>query len=704
MKIFGFALTILFFGGSIPHASAQNTSDAYQLKGFSAAKSIEQRGLEQMLINMHRPETYRKHLFELTRVPNVAGTPENRQVIDYMSHIMKTASMDVQHYDYDVWLPDPGTINITITSPEIISLPNKEIPLESDLSTIDSRLHHGYNAYSGSGNVTAEVVYANFGRREDFQKLKELGVDVTGKIVLARYGGNFRGFKAKFAEEAGAAGLIIFTDPANGGFKDGDVYPDGRYSNEYTIQRGSLLTMDYFGDPLTPFQPALPLDGDTQIERLSLEEVPFHTIPVAPIGYGAAEEILSRMTTGDVPSDWQGGLPYAYKLEGGSKLTVNLEVDQPADFKRITNVIGTFEGSEFPDEWIILGSHFDAWGFGATDPNSGTAMLLTFAESLGELVQNGYRPKRSIMIAHWDAEEFLIIGSSEWVEQIRADLMANAVIYLNADMSVTGANFGSSAAPSLKSAIIEATKVVPHPDIDGTVFDQWYRDTTRTEPNIGSLGGGSDHVPLYMHAGVPSAGMSISSAVPVYHSNYDTFTYYERFLDSKFVYGPTLAGVYAVVATRFANADILPYDLLRYGSDLKSHVETLDKMAFDLGIELNLTELNESIENLTIAAALAEVRLKNLIRVGQLETDELTALNQQMIDLEKAFLHEDGMPFGRWFHSLYASIDPFSGYASWMLPGLRYAVTENTGTDQINLEIERIRQAVDKLTDQISAL
>jgi len=694
---------IVFSASTLPIStiSAQSSQSVETLKGFTSSGTVSQLALEQMLVDLHQPETYRRHLFELTREPNVAGTQGNLNVIDYMTRVMRDAAMEVDHYDYEVWLPDPGSVSVSITSPVEILLPNQEIMLEEDPSTQDPKLVHGYNAYSGSGSVTAEVVYANYGRREDFQKLKELGVDVTGKVVIARFGGNFRGYKAKYAEEAGAAGLVIYSDPGN---STEPPYPDGRGLNEHTIQRGSLLTMDYFGDPLTPFHAALPVDHPETPERLDLDEVGFHTIPVAPLGYGAATEILSRMKGPAAPDDWKGGLEVPYALTGGAELTVNVTVDQPASLKKITNVVGTFEGSVYPDEWIIMGSHFDAWGHGATDPNSGTAMLLTLAESLGELVKQGYRPKRSIMIAHWDAEEFLIIGSSEWVEQLRDDLMAKAVVYLNADMSVTGANFGSSAAPSLKQAIIEATKVVPHPDIDGSVHDQWLRDTTRTEPNIGSLGGGSDHVPFYMHAGVPSAGMSISSGVPVYHSNYDTFSYFERFLDPRFVYGPTLASVYGVVATRFADADIIPYDLVRYATDLKLHAESIAKIASEQGFNPDFSNYFAAVEDLQVAAALAEVRLENLVLHGGLSNDELKSLNSDLIGLEKAFLNDDGMPFGRWFQSLYASSDPFSGYASWMLPGVRFAVTEHPGNPLVDQEIARITQAVRELTTKIENL
>lgn len=675
-----------------------------KIKGFPDYQVSTQLNTEQYLVQSHFPATYRRHLEQLTRVPNIAGTPENRVVINYMSDVLQMAGFTVDHYDYDVWLAEPGEISISIESPVQITLPNKENVLDEDPFSADERLHHGWNAYSGSGDVTAEVVYANYGRREDFRKLTEMGIDLTGKIVIARYGGNFRGYKAKYAEEAGAAGLIIYTDPANGGYVNGPVYPEGRYSNESTIQRGSLLTMDYFGDPLTPFEPALPLNAEETVTRLDLAEVDFHTIPVAPIGYGAAEQILSRMTEISVPDDWQGGLPFTYHIEGNSDLKIRLNVNQPQGFKRITNVIGTVQGSVYPDEWIILGSHFDAWGFGATDPNSGTAMLLTLAESLGEMVKNGYRPKRSIMIAHWDAEEFLLIGSTEWVEELRNDLMSNAVLYLNADMSVTGPNFGSSASPSLKSPIIDATKVVPHPDIDGTVYDHWYGDSDLTEPRIGNLGGGSDHVPLYMHAGVPSAGMSISGSVPIYHSNYDTFHFYETLIDGDFKYGPTLASVYGVMALRFADAEILPYDLTRYGTDLHKHIFHIGILATEKNIQITLDELLAKVDSLIETATRAEIRLNTLVQSGGLNRDILSEINKELIQLEKSFLHEDGMPFGRWFQSLYASPDPFSGYASWMLPGMHFAIEEELGEDQIWEEKVRIMQAIDILIERIEKL
>jgi len=649
--------------------------------GFSENGKIVQKELESELLSMHLPGTYRRHLYNLTTDPSIAGSPENRYVIDYIYSVMDSAGLDTRTYDYDVLLPQPGENSIRVVTPEVIELENMEAVYSEDPYTDHPDLVHGWNAYSGSGSVTAEVVYAYQGTKEDFERLEELGISVEGKIVIARYGGNFRGYKAKYAELAGAAGLIIYTDPPSN--RD-NTYPDGIQADETAIQRGSLLTLDYYGDPLTPFEPALPLDNPNTPERLDPDEVDFHTIPVAPIGYGAADEILSRMEGEEAPDDWQGNFDYSYRLTGGPNLTVELSVDQPYEIRPISNVVGVIEGAEYPDEWIILGAHLDGWSFGTTDPNSGTAMLLTLAESLGQLAEEGNRPKRSIMIGHWDAEEFMLIGSSEWVEDLRDELKANSILYLNADMSVTGPNFRASSSPSLKKPIIQAAKTVTHPDTDGSVYNYWAANSSNGTPSIGNLGGGSDHVGLYMHTGIPSAGVAISGSVPIYHTNFDTFWFYENYLDSTFTYGPALADVYGLVATRFANADVLPYDIESYSVDLTTHVNDINERA-EREV-LNGTGILEQMEEISAQIALTRTLLDEAAENGDLTRVGLRSLNQKLIQLERSFLHSEGLPFSPWLKSLYASSDPYSGYASWMLPAYRYAIEEEMLDDQVFME------------------
>ena len=647
-----------------------------QLDGFFHSEKPSQLELEEQLLTMHSPETYREHLYNLTQTPAFAGQPENREVIDYIHNTMRDAGLDVQNYDYDVLLPQPGEVSVSVITPEEITLPNKEYEYQEDPYTAHPNLEHGWAAYSGSGDVTAEVVYANYGTKEDFEQLDEMGVSVEGKVVIARFGGNFRGYKAKYAEEAGAVGLVMFTDPPS----DRDnVYPNGIFPDESAIQRGSLLTLDYYGDPLTPFEPALPLDDPDTPERLDIDEVDFHSIPVAPIGYGAANEILSRMQGEDAPEDWQGNFEYSYKLTGGEGLTVRVDVDQPYEMRPISNVIGVIEGSEYPDEWIILGAHLDGWGYGTTDPNSGTAMLLTLTESLSQLVEEGYQPKRSIMIGHWDAEEFMLIGSSEWVEHLEEELMAKSVLYLNADMSVTGPNFRASSSPSLKKPITQAAKSVRHPDTGSSLYDFW-ADNASGEPSIGNLGGGSDHVGFYMHAGIPSAGVSISGSVPIYHTNFDTFWFYENHLDPDFHYGPALADVYGLMALRFANAQILPYDVESYATDLQHHMQTITKIAeADIFADSGLHEKVKEISNR--AARYRQLSAQRTFE-GRLSAEAQEEINQGLIQLERSFLHDEGLPFSPWLRSLYASSDPYSGYASWMLPAYRYAIEEDRLDDE----------------------
>tara|TARA_B110000116_G_scaffold184140_1_gene159601 strand:- start:4947 stop:6803 length:1857 start_codon:yes stop_codon:yes gene_type:complete len=613
---------------------------------------------------------------------------------------MEEAGFEVTQYPYDIYLSNkPGASELSIVKPKRIQLNQKEDILDEDSFSSDPLLWKGWNAYSGSGNVTAEVVYVNYGRKEDFEMLKKLEVSVKGKIVIARYGGNFRGFKAKFAEANGASGLIIYTDPKDSGFTKGLVYPEGPYYSSSTIQRGSLLTEDFTGDPLTPFEPALPLDGKQKIKRLDPKDTKLHNIPVTPIGYGEAQKIIGQMKGDPVPLSWQGGLPFTYRIQGGDNLVVNLRVNQPRNIVRVYNVVGKLKGSTFPDEWIILGCHYDAWGFGATDPNSGTAMLLSLSETLGKMAKAGYRPKRSILIGHWDAEEHGVIGSTEWVEQMQKTLKSNAIAYMNFDGGVSGKNFGTSSAPSLKKLAIDASKKVNHPYENKSLYDVWNKSNA-SEPPIGNLGGGSDHIAFYMHAGVPSISGGVGGA-NLYHSNYDDFEFYKRFVDSEFKMGAMIEKWSGLMALKLSNSEIIPYDLNRYSEDLKKHfsVAEIKIKNFDsdfLGFELS----KNSIDNLDKVSRIWEKKIKS---IGQLKKGELKKINKQLIALEKSFIDEKGMYFGSWYRSLYAGTDPFSGYASWILPGIEYEIALKR-LEKLKEWDMRYSKAIDDLAIKITKL
>src|SRR6056300_968725 len=674
-----------------------------QHEGYSSESWNNQLEIEEIFANYIDKTSFKKHLKKLTERPHVVGSEANEEVIRYISEVMDKAGLDVTNYPYDVYLPNkPGSSLIEIVTPSRDVLNQKEDIIPNDPFSDDPLLWKGWNAFSGSGDVTAEVVYANYGRKEDFETLKEQGIEVAGKLVLARYGRNFRGFKAKFAEANGAAGLLIYTDPKDSGFTKGLVYPEGPYFNASTIQRGSLLTTNFTGDPLTPFEPALPLNGKKKINRLDPKEAQLHRIPVTPIGYGEAEKILGQMKGQAVPQSWQGGLPFTYRLDGGPSLKVRLKVEQKIDFVRATNVIGMLKGSEKPDEWIILGCHLDAWGFGATDPNSGTAMLLSLSETLGILKDNGYTPNRSILIGHWDAEEHRVIGSSEWVEQMRDELNSKGVVYMNFDGGVSGKSFGAAAAPTLKKIMVEASKVVKYPYTDQSLFEFWKKDN-KDEPSIGNLGGGSDHIAFYMHAGVPS--LSGGAGGPnLYHSNYDSFSFYEQYVDPEFQMGPMVEHMAGLMALRMANAEIIPYNLNRYAQDLKIHFGNAETKINGFDKEFKgFTSTADAITSLEKTSKELTQIIKSNLENKKYSKKELQNLNQQLIALEKSFISDQGMYFGSWYKSLYASSDPFSGYAAWILPGLEYEIALKS-SDRLQEWDSRYTSAINSLSLKMKQL
>ncbi len=692
------APALLLLAAALPGAAAaQQAPDG--LVGFAAPTAEAQAFCEARFLELPTGEQFREHLRRLTSAPHPAGSQAQEEVGRYIGRVMEAAGFDVRMHPYDVYLPQlTDDVEAHIVTPVAMQLDNREPALEEDWYSKHPDLLNGWNAFSGSDDVTGEVVYANYGRREDYRALDSMGVDLEGKIVVARYGGNFRGYKVLFAEDRGAAGVIMFNDkPA----QDVVGYPEGPGLTGDIIQRGSVLTLPYRGDPLTPFEPALPLDHPLTPERLDPEDVDFHSIPVLPLGYDAASEILSRMTGEEAPEAWQGGLDLPYRVTGGSDLTVRVRVNQPLAITRATNVVGTLPGTEFPDEWIILGAHYDPWGFGAVDPNGGTAMLLTMAEALGELAELGCRPRRSIMVGHWDAEEYGLIASTEWVEEYLPELTSNAVAYINADAAVSGPNFGGSSSPSLKQTILDVTREVEYPGEGRSVYEWWADRADDGEPALGNLGGGSDHVGFYTHAGIPSAGLSTGGSNGIYHSNYDNFHFFSAFADPEWVYGPMLARVDGLLALRLANADLIPYDVARYATDTRTHVETLLERAEYRRLDVDLSELVEASRALDDAAAALEAARSERLAEGRPYASWAARVNRALIGLEKAWLDDRGLQDRPWSRSLYVSPDPFSGYASWMLPGLRYEIETDDPADVPEWE-DRYVDAIERLAERMA--
>ena len=602
--------------------------------------------------------------------PHIAGTPGDALVLDSLTDAFERMGLQVDRHEFLALLPMPVDGIVEIVSPIEVGLTVIERTLAEDPDTAHPDLTIGWNAYSGNGDATAAVVYANYGTLEDFETLRELGVDVDGRIVIARYGRNFRGYKAKFAEAAGAVGLVIYTDPDDSGYRKGLPYPEGGWADETSIQRGSIVTLDWPGDPLTPFVAA-----DENATRADPDDLDLPRIPVQPVGWGAASEILSRMTGPAVPDGWQGGLPFVYRTTGGPDLRVRVAVTQDRSLRRSANILAMLPGSTTPEQKVIIGCHHDAWGFGAGDPLAGTIVLLECARSFATLASDGRVPDRTIVFAAWGAEEYGMVGSVEWCETHRDDLLANAVAYINLDAAAMGTNLGVAASPQLKRLIEAASRSVPQArgTPGETVYEAWLGDRDRVP--FGDLGGGSDHVGFYCHLGIPSCGLSAHGGKGVsYHSNYDTLAWYRQVVGDDYEPALMLTRLANLITARLADAPLLPLELGRFAPDIRVHLETLRTRAETLDFDADLAALQQAVDTFEAVAGPVQERLDEAFAAGRLDAATLRQINRALMSDRRFWLHEQGLPQRPWFRNVFAATDPNSGYAAWMLPGMRYYI------------------------------
>ena len=626
------------------------------------------------------PDRLRADHMKLAAEPHIAGTPGDERVI---AKIMTSfTEMGLQPSRHDIWplLCTPISADLEIITPTPRKLSLKETPVAGDADSAHPELTIGWNAYSGNGDVTAPVVYANYGREEDFQALAALGINVSGRIVLARYGGNYRGYKAKFAEQAGAAGLIIFSDPADVGFTQGPVYPEGTFFNDCCIQRGSIVTLPHQGDPLTPGA-----EATENAPRLSEAATQLPRIPVQPVSYGAAKEILALMTGAPAPKEWQGGLPLTYRYEGGQELTVRLNVQQRREIKRTANVLAEIRGSEFPDEMVIIGAHHDAWNHGASDPTCGTIVVLEAARVLAELAAQGQRPTRTIVFAAWGAEEFGIIGSSEWVEANHDTLLKNGVAYLNLDMASMGPKFSASASPALKQAIASCVALVPSAEsADRMIADIGFGE-------IGTLGGGSDHVAFLCHTGIASAAFgSGGSKGSAYHSAYDTLPWYWKAVGADYASATMVTRMTCAFAISTAYQRLIPSDP---AASFASARDFARSRAAQPNADPGWSAIAEDMDrtHASVDQWLTQV----------LETHPNPAtLNATLLLLDRAWLADrSGLPRRAWFRNHLVCTDETSGYGAWMLPAYTAAVKYDS-----TIERETALDAYKRITEMTDAL
>ncbi len=620
-----------------------------------------------------QPDSLRAYHMTLASEAHVAGTPGGERTVQRLRDAFTAMGLEPESWECWPLLAAPVAAELEVVAPERLTLDLAERPVRGDPA---SGVHgFGWNAYSGSGEVTAGVIYANYGTKADFERLRSLNIDTAGKIIIARYGGNYRGYKAKFAQAAGAAGLIIYTDPADSGYVRGLTYPEGGYANDCCIQRGSIVTLPYIGDPLTPGVPAM-----QDAQRLNADDIALPRIPVQPIGYAAAKEVLSRMTGQAVPEGWgwQGGLPFTYRVEGGEELRVRLRVQQERKVTKATNVLARITGSAFPEQQVIVGCHHDAWNNGAADPLAGTIALLECARAFAALAKE-HPPLRTIVFATWDAEEFGIIGSSEWVEAHRETLTKNAVAYINLDMASMGLSFGSSASPSLRTVIAQAAGDVPQPhDPEGrTVAEVW-------KGGFGDLGGGSDHVAFLCHAGVPSCSLGGGGSKGTsYHSAYDTLPWYWKTVGTDYASAQMVARMTAATVHRLAYSPTLPLDQSQVAADTLAKLTALEQKAREAGL------MTLEAEQALAAAREAAATLQHAAAGLAASPDA----NARLLAADRAWLSDDGLPSRPWFRSRYAAPDEDSGYASWILPGVCKALSDRDST-LLTAEFQRVTESL----------
>jgi len=667
-----------------------SSHSVFGIRGFTPESAITQKQYETRFKDLVSAERCQHKLRYLTEEPHLAGTENSRKVAEYLRNEYESYGLQVQVYEYHVYLPHPLEVHVALLSPTEHLAVGKEASWEWDKDSYETEIVPGYNAYSPDGDVTAELVYVNKGLPEDYQILANQGISVEGKICIVRYGGSYRGVKAKVAGDNGAVGLILYSDPADDGYMRGDVYPRGPWRSGDAIQRGTVkYIFQHASDPLTPGWAAT-----KDAERLSFDEATdLPKIPVVPIAYRDAEPFLKALAGPNVPSKWQGGLPFAYHI-GPGPAKVRIKVRCEHSIRPIYNVIATLEGTQYPDQWVILGNHHDAWIYGAADPGSGTTSLLEVAQCLGELAKAGTRPKRTIVFASWDAEEFGILGSTEWVEDLKTMLQQKTIAYLNVDIAATGGRFYVSATPSLRELMREVTQNVIDPGTLKPVYKSWKTAQGKEIPQIGNLGSGSDHSPFVGHAGIPAVSMGFGGPYGVYHAMQDNFYWMTHFGDPTFQYQAAMAQVWGTLALQLANADILPFDYETYATDLMTPLKLLQNSGSKNKIAKDVEKLDGLLTEWQQAAGRLNRELARYLASDDLS--QIAEINQRLYQLERILTSETGLPLRPWFKHLIYAPGLNTGYAAVVFPGVLDAL-ENDDDAAVHAEIDRLVEAFTRM-------
>ncbi len=652
------------------------------IRGFTPAGAQHELELELKAIASIDAVRIGQHIKIMSAKPHAAGSPASKEVANYALEQFRKSGLDVRIEMFEALLPYPIERSLELVSPVRHKFRLIEPILKEDPDSSDAHQLPSYNAYSASGEVTAPVVYVNYGVPEDYEYLKKLGIDVRGKIVLARYGKSWRGTKPKVAAENGAVACLIYSDPKDDGYWKGDVYPAGPFRPAQGIQRGSVMDMPlYVGDPLTPGWASEP--GG---KKLAIKDAKtLMTIPVMPISYGDAKPILEKLEGPVAPDDWRGALPFTYHIGAGPS-TVHLRLKLDNGIRPIHNVIATIVG-QTADQWVIYGNHHDAWVNGAHDPISGAAVVLETARVLGALKKTGWKPKRTIMFTLWDAEEFGLVGSTEWVEKHRDELRAKAVLYINSDTNGRG-SLGAGGSYSLEQFMEQIARDVKDPESGKSLLQSQKRAVARTpaaDPTaqlalkLEPLGAGSDYVAFFHFAGVPSLNLGFSdpSGGGVYHSIYDSYAWYTRFGDKNFEYGKALAEVMSRIILRMAEAHVLPFEFGRLAATIKQHVEEIEKLAGPSNAKIDWQTTKAELTRMAELSRSFEAQMARLTSVATNGNGALTSANATLARAEQSLQAPNGLPDRSWYKNVLTAPGMYTGYGAKTLPGVREAVDRN---------------------------
>ena len=724
-----FSALLIVFSMSTSILDAQDL-----IMGFPEEETDAQITLEakfDALLNADNLDSWMKYL---TAQPHHVGSPYDKKVVDFVAAKFKEWGYQVRIEKFDVLFPTPKLRLVEMLAPTTYKASLTEPPVKGDpYSDQTKEALPGYNAFSVDGDVTADLVFVNYGIPEDYVELERRGISVEGKIVIAKYAGSWRGIKPKLAAEKGAIGCLIYSDPEDDGYYRGDVYPKGPFKNEYGIQRGSVMDMPMApGDPLTPGYGAT----DDAV-RIDIKEANTLTkIPVLPISYHDALPLLTALEGPVVPNSWKGALPITYHI-GPGPAKVHLKLEFTWELKPAYDVIATMKGSTLPNEWVIRGNHHDAWVHGANDPISGLVALMEEARVVGDLVKKGHQPKRTMMYCAWGAEEQGLLGSTEWVETHAKELKEKVVAYINTDG--TGAGFlNAGGSHTLEMFFDEISKSVMDPVMNVSVFERRNalekvkNNTSWAHYKLGALGSGSDYSPFFQHLGIASFNMGFGgeSSGGEYHTMYDSYQHYKRFKDPNFQYGVTLAKVAGRTSLRLANAHILPFEFTHFTSVVKKYANEVINLAGSLREAANRHNMlinngtyalaSNPKNNLKVPEKKASVPyfnfapLDNALIILTAQSDNFTKtlnnrflsyhsnrnLNTILRNMERALTRGHGLPKRPWYkHHIYAP-GFYTGYGVKTLPGVREAI-EQSEFEQVQAQIDILASVINKFSSKI---